>query len=274
VLELSSFQLWHLDVTTPMPHIAVVIGCSPNHLDWHGSWEHYVAAKQRILTGQSPDSLAVLNMHDPQVASWVHLVRGRLLPLVALEEIPPLPVPGEHNRINAALAAAAAFGAGCTPEAVTQGLESFRPLSQRLEWLAVVNGRRFYNDSSATTPESTVAALESVDPPVWLMAGGREKGCDFTQFITTVPHYAQGAAFFGTVGQSLCDQIKEQAAEFPCTAVKTMADALAWCWDRSLPGDAIILSPACTSGDQFRNYHQRGRQFVDLLSTMAGRVYD
>jgi UDP-N-acetylmuramoylalanine--D-glutamate ligase len=179
VLEISSFQLWHLAGDARMPEVAVVTGCSPNHLDWHGSYERYVAAKQRILSGQTPADLAVLNAHDAEVGSWCDLVRGRLLGLPNDDEIPPLCVRGEHNRVNAACAAAAAMGIGCDRAAIARGLGSFRPLPQRLERVAVVDGRTFYNDSAATTPEATVAALEALDAPVWLVAGGHDKGCDF-----------------------------------------------------------------------------------------------
>ena len=95
VLEISSFQLWHFTPAAKMPQIAVVTGCSPNHLDWHASYADYIAAKQRILTGQTPEDVAVLNTFDAEAASWSPLVRGRLMPLPS-----PLPLPargrGKH----------------------------------------------------------------------------------------------------------------------------------------------------------------------------------
>ena len=198
VLEISSFQLWHGGPCRL--HGAVVTGCSPNHLDWHGAYADYVAAKQRILAGQTSEDFAVLATDDAEVASWSPLVRGRLIVLgrvgisacpeadknvyptelqSASDDLPAMQVPGRHNRMNAALAAAAAGAAGCRPEDVRRGLEGFRGLPQRLEWFATVDGRRFYNDSTATTPESTIAALESLDVPVRLLAGGKDKGFDF-----------------------------------------------------------------------------------------------
>ena len=174
VLEISSFQLWHFSPAAAMPHVAVVTGCSPNHLDWHGSYADYVAAKQRILTGQTTGDVAILNTLDSEVASWLPLICRRVAPLFSSDDLPLLPVPGQHNRINAALAATAAIAAGCDREAIRRGLNQFRPLPQRLEWFAVIEGRRFYNDSAATTPESTIAA-----PPIagdaGLAAGRREE---------------------------------------------------------------------------------------------------
>jgi len=272
VLEISSFQLEHLGNDAPSPRIAVVTGCRANHLDWHGSYRSYVRAKQRILTCQTPNDLAVLNTHDAEVGAWGHLVRGRQLPM----DQPPvvLAVPGEHNRINAACAAAAAAGAGCDVEAIRTALEAFAGLPQRLEQCAVVAGRRFYNDSTATTPESTVAALESLEGPLWLLAGGRDKGCDFNVLTAATAENARGAAFFGETGEALQRALAAENANLPSTTVKTMAQALQWCWACSRPGDAILLSPGCASGDQFADFRRRGEQFVDLVHALADSLED
>lgn len=269
VLEISSFQLWHLPPGVRMPEVAVVTNCSANHLDWHRSYEEYVAAKQRILTWQKSDGLAVLNTLDPEVAGWEHLVRGRRVPLAACGQIPELPVPGQHNRINAACAATAAMAIGCGAEAVCAGLKSFAPLPQRLEPIAVIAGRRFYNDSSATTPESTIAALETLEVPIWLLAGGGDKGADVRPLAAAIVRNAAGAAFYGTVRHTLYREVVKRLPSFPCTAVETLADALCWCWERSRPGEAIVLSPACSSHDQFQNYHQRGLTFVALVRQLG-----
>ena len=276
VLELSSFQLWHLsggiEQRSPlprMPQIAVVAGCSPNHLDWHSSWAEYVVAKQCILLRQTAADMAVLNSYDAEASSWRRLVRGRLLELPPLEALPKLQLPGRHNRINAACAAAAAAGAECDWQAVCRGLESFRGLPQRLEWFAVIDGRRFYNDSGATTPESTVAALESLDGEIWLLAGGADKGCDFGPMAAAIARRAKGAALFGAVAEMLHSRIVAHKAGLPCVVVKTMDEALQWCWSRSKPEDAILLSPGCSSHDQYRNFRRRGEEFVRLASGLT-----
>ena len=281
-------------------------GCSPNHLDWHGSWAEYVAAKQRMLTGQTPDDFAVLNPFDAEVASWTPLVRGKLNAGVAvqlppqpnsaqlppqpnsvqlppqrnsvqlppqrnslffpnLDALPTLAVPGRHNRINAACAAAAALAAGCGWEQIERALAEFRGLPQRLQRIAAIDGRTFFNDSTATTPESTVAALRSLDPPLWLLAGGKSKGFDFRPLAAEIMHRAGGAALFGAVRDELFSCLLELNPHFPCLAVETMEEALHWCWDRSQPGDSIVLSPGCASTAQFRNFQERGRRFEELV---------
>ena len=271
VLELSSFQLRHLMLEVHMPRVAVVTNCFPNHLDWHGSYDRYVAAKQRILTGQTPDDLAVLGWKDTESGSWSRQVRGHLLTLVDEAAIPPLGVPGKHNRHNAVCAATAAAGVGCARESIRSALASFRALSQRLEPLETIAGRRFVNDSTATTPESTVAALQTVDGPVWLLAGGSDKGINLEPLAMAVIELARGAAFFGATGGVLRDRVAALAPDFPCTAVVTMGEALDWCWQRSSRGDCILLSPACASHDQFQNFRQRGEHFAELLGALYRR---
>ena len=282
VLELSSFQLWHTAADVPMPQIAVVTECRPNHLDWHGNYAEYVAAKQRFVggtwaevegdspifaaqkLGQSP-GIVVLNTHDAEVGSWGGLVQGRQLVLPPLDELPRLQLPGRHNRINAACAAAAAKAAGCDQRAIQSGLANFRGLPQRLEWFAVIDGRRFYNDSTATTPEATTAALESLDGPIWLLAGGADKGCDFGPLVKAIARRTCGVALFGSVAEMLHDRITAENPSLPCAALRTMDESLGWCWERSRPGDLVLLSPACSSHDQFRNFRERGERFVALV---------
>jgi len=265
VLELSSFQLHYLAGRLTGPRVGVVTGFSPNHLDWHGSLRAYRQAKQQILAGQGPEDVAVLNPADPELRWWEPVVRGRLAHVPPESRLPALRVPGEHNHANAALAVAAARAAGCRAEAAQEALASFAGLAQRLEWVGVVAGRRFYNDSAATTPESTAAAIQALAEPVWLLAGGRDKGLRFEPLVRTIVERCRGAAFYGEMGQGLYEQTRALNAGFACCAIETLEAAFAWCVDRSRAGDAILFSPACASTDQFADYRQRGRRFVELL---------
>jgi len=269
VLELSSFQLWHLGDGARVPEVAVVTNCAPNHLDWHESYAHYRAAKQRILAGQRPEDLAVLNAFDAEVAAWSPRVRGRQVPLVADGEVPPLAVPGQHNRGNAVCAAAAAAGVGCDAQAVREGLATFAGLPHRLQPMGRIEGRRLYDDSSSTTPDSTIAALHALEGPTWLLAGGTDKGLDFGPLAAEIADRACGAAFYGAVGRALHRQVVARAESLPCTAVETLREALGWCWPRSRPGDSIVLSPACASHDQFRHFRARGEKFVALVEALG-----
>ena len=142
-------------------------------------------------------------------------------------------------------------------------------LPQRLQWIAEVEGRDFYNDSTATTPESTIAALRAVEKPVWLLAGGKGKGFAFGPLAAEIVERARGAAFFGSVRKELWEHVVDVDSQFPCAAVETIEEAINWCWSHSRPGEAIVLSPACASTDQFHNFRHRGQRFDDLVQQLA-----
>ncbi len=285
VLELSSFQLSYLRPETRVPHIAVITSFSPNHLDWHANMEEYAAAKRILFQRQQPGDLAIINLHDRRLSSIVSgtlrvppsngtrsvpdTLPGRLLPLVNGDELPELMVPGWHNRMNAICAATAALAVGCSRDSVTQGLLGYLGLPQRMELIAEIDGRRFFNDSTSTTPESTIAALESQDRPVLLLAGGHDKGFDFTEMVEATGRLTVGAALYGEIGPKLYKRLKASHVGSAAIAVPTLAAALRWCWEQSKPGNAIVLSPGCSSHDQFRNFRERGERFSELVSGLA-----
>lgn len=271
VLELSSFQLARISGESRWPEAAIVVNCTPNHLDWHGDWQSYIDAKQRLLTGQSAEGLAILNTRDPEVSRWKKLVRGRLLPPLKDEDVPPLAVPGEHNRHNAACAAAAAIGLGCSPQAVERGLTAFCGLPHRLEAALEADGRTFYNDSMSTTPESVMAAINALGPRAWFLVGGYDKGVDYERLIARLANGARGAAFYGAVRNKLMALASGLSTHCEFYACDTLHEALAWCWRRSQAGEAIVLSPACASYDQFRDYRHRARTFIEAARALTMR---
>ena len=276
VLELSSFQLAHLSEDMSMPRVAVVTNFSPNHLNWHDTLDAYRVAKRRLLTGQSPQGIAVLDTSLLESDGWRDCMAGRLLPPLDLAEIPPLQIPGEHNRRNAALAASAARAVGCSQESITRGLASFQTLPGRLQLVATVEGVQFYNDTTATTPESTIAAVESLDDgrcATWLMAGGSDKGVDLDRMAAAIVGHTRGAAFFGATAGRLQDLTASYSQDFCSTAVETLDEAFAWCREAcrksSRPDQRILLSPGCASLDQFQNFRHRGERFNDLIHNTA-----
>lgn len=269
VLELSSFQLHYLAEDVLAPHVAVITNCSANHLDWHSTYEHYAAAKQRLLALQTADDVAVLNPTCREVSRWKSLVRGRCLTELFEKPVPPLQIPGEHNRTNASLAAVAARAVGGSEAAIDRGLRTFRGLPHRLQFVAEIDGRRYFNDSKATTPEAAMAALSAFSEPVWILLGGHAKGGDYESLARGVATHARGVACYGRAGDMLAEQIAEHNANLPCFRGETLADALHWCREQSQWGDIILLSPACASFDQFRDYAERGECFRSLTYATA-----
>jgi UDP-N-acetylmuramoylalanine--D-glutamate ligase len=290
VLELSSFQLEDLDRLPASPNVAVVTNFSPNHLDWHGCLGAYRRAKQTILRWQTPDDAAVLNQDDADVREWPTFGRtlwfgsndaGRdgvfesgnqhVLRLEGRAEKFPLgdwvPLPGRHNLQNAMAAACASVAAGADLDAVRRGLESYRALPHRLEYVGQIAGRTFYNDSLATTPESTMVALEAFSQPIVLLVGGYDKQIDLAPLADAVGRRVKAAALMGQTAEALGCLIEtvpdsDRLAMHECV---TFEEAFHWAVDHSDSGDVVLLSPGCASYDWFHNYAERGRRFVDLV---------
>ncbi|MCE9556725.1 MAG: UDP-N-acetylmuramoyl-L-alanine--D-glutamate ligase [Planctomycetes bacterium] len=267
VLELSSFQLHWLSASVRLPDISVVTNCTPNHLDWHPDFTHYSAAKRRLLNPTTfarcgpPTGTAVLG---PALCdTWGRDCLRTVQPLHDENLIPALKIPGLHNRINASCAAAAACAAGCGDEAITTALSKFAGLSHRLETIGVVAGRRFINDTQATTPEATMAALAAIEGACWLLCGGADKGVSFDELATAIIFRCAGVACYGAVGPQLETAIRQHNADFNCVRMERLEEAVAWCWERSSSGDAILLSPACASIDQYRDYSHRAADFAN-----------
>jgi UDP-N-acetylmuramoylalanine--D-glutamate ligase len=231
------------------PRIAMLTNFAPNHLDWHPSVEHYHRAKQRLV-----------DHANGVIAPWDDA------------DVPPLRVPGRHNRANAALGAAAAEATGADRESIQRALSEFTGLPHRLAFVAEIDGRRFYNDSKATTPEAAIAALASMDRPTWILLGGSDKQVDLAPLAQAVGAHARGVAVFGTIAAKLGNLLAARAAQIPRSPSATLDEAFAWCWKQSRRGDATLLSPACASLDQFRDYVERGERFVQLVSELSKRI--
>jgi UDP-N-acetylmuramoylalanine--D-glutamate ligase len=293
VLELSSFQLTDLDRLQVSPHGAVITNFSPNHLDWHGDVAHYRWAKQTIIRWQQPDDFYVVNGADPDVRTWRGPGRRLEFNLDDSPEAGPpgtspaarlggsathqesdfaaavrtwLRLPGRHNLMNALAAATAARAAGADWSAIRRGLETYEPLPHRLQLVGEGAGRRFYNDSLATTPESTQAALTAFTEPIVLLAGGYDKHVDLTAMARAIARQTKAVAVMGQTAAALRAAI---AGDPQCRTIvsEPMPDfpsAFAWAVDHSAAGDVVVLSPGCASYDWFRNFADRGDQFTRL----------
>ena len=185
------------------------------------------------------------------------------------------PLPGEHNRQNAAAAICAVLAAGVQQESLAEGLQTFRGLPHRLEFVGEVEGRRFFNDSLATTPESAICALKAFPGRILLLAGGYDKQVDLTEFAREAATRATAIAWLGQTAErlhALASQTLEPHGGLTSPArcrsqriTHSLREAFHWLWEQSQPGDTILLSPACASFDWFLNFADRGEQFRGLV---------
>jgi UDP-N-acetylmuramoylalanine--D-glutamate ligase len=261
VCELSSFQLE--DIDTFRPRIAVLLNVTPDHLDRHAGLEDYLAAKLRIFENQEAGDVAVVPHDFGPIPG-----EARRVEFALEDELPAEPsIPGEHNRENAAAATAAARAAGISEEAIAAGLTGFQGVPHRLELVREVNGVRFVNDSKATNPEAAERALSAYPPGIRLILGGSRKGISFALLAKRAS--AAGVALAYLIGDS-ADEIAEAlaAAGVRFTYSRDLATAVQDAYRDAEPGEVVLLSPACASYDQFRDFEERGELFRELVEAL------
>lgn len=289
VVEASSFQLAGTD--TFAPRVGVVTNLSPDHLDRYPDVAAYYGDKARLFRNACPSDVWVLNGEDDGVRAlagdaagqrrWFrvssplspgesggYLADGQLVLSEdgrdeGLVHVDQLRVMGRHNHANALAASLAAVAAGASRAAVAEGLRTFPGLEHRLERVAEHEGVLWINDSKATNVASTLVALESMTAPVVLLLGGRHKGESYAALVPLLRGRARRILAFGEAASRI------EADLWPETPVEIVADGFAAVIERAAevaePGDAVLLSPACSSFDMFRDYEDRGRRFKRLV---------
>jgi UDP-N-acetylmuramoylalanine--D-glutamate ligase len=256
VVELSSFQLE--DVDRFRPQIAVLLNLEPDHLDRHGSFDAYRDAKLRIFENQTEADTAVVPRDLDQV------LRAQRVEFAADDRLPAEPsLRGAHNRENAAAAVAAARAAGAGEEEIIRGLRDFRGVPHRLELVAELGGVEYVNDSKATNVAATLRALAAYeDEPVRLILGGSRKGEEFAPLAAALGPNVRAVYVIGETADELARAIPDtiRAGDL-ATAVERAATA-------AQLGEVVLLSPACASYDQFRDFEERGEEFKRLVANL------
>jgi len=296
VLELSSFQLERLRWAKKSPHLALITNLTPNHLDRHVTMHAYRDAKQAILDYQTANDYAVLNMEDPEFEHWEACAKGEVLYYSTVDRTPSgarlaanslelvyrgLPMhickrnevrlPGLFNISNALGAAAAAFCFGARPEHMAQALREFAGVEHRLEFVLERGGVSFYNDSIATNPESTVAAISAFDLPITLIAGGYDKKLPFDELGAIIAGKVANLVLAGATSESIEKAVLEAGGGPEIRKCETFEDAVLAAISMAKSPGVILLSPACASYDMFDNFQQRGDLFKKIIHETAGK---
>ncbi len=301
VLELSSFQLQMLDQS---PHVGVFLNVRPNHLDVHASFEEYFEAKKNVFRFQGAGDTAVLNAEDPLVAGCAAAAPGRVAWFGRAGEVAPgaflrgdqvvlrgvepvlegareeavgragdVRLPGAHNLANALAALAAAAALGADPRRAWAAARAFGGVEHRLELVRELDGVSFYNDSIATAPDRTIAALESFARPVVLIAGGYDKKIPFDELGERIVERVRVLVLLGRTAPKIRAAVEAAAARRGVGGPEVLAaadlrEAVSLAASAARPGDVVLLSPACASYDMFRNYEERGRLFKELVRAL------
>ncbi|TXS42732.1 UDP-N-acetylmuramoyl-L-alanine--D-glutamate ligase [Streptomyces sp. or43] len=302
-VELSSYQLhWSPSLRA---HSAAVLNLAPDHLDWHGSMEAYVADKGRIYEGNTV--ACVYNVADTATEDLVReadveegcraigftlgtpgpsqlgvvdgilvdraFVTNRQKQAQELAEVADVNPPAPHNIANALAAAALARAFGVEPAAVRDGLRAFRPDPHRIEHVADVAGVAYIDDSKATNTHAAEASLAAYDPIVWI-AGGLAKGATFDELVTGCAKRLRGVVLMGADRALIREALARHAPEVPVTDLDrtdtgAMSEAVREAARLARPGDTVLMAPACASMDMFVNYNKRGEAFADAVRTLA-----
>ncbi len=279
VVEASSFRLGHTGCFTPA--VATWLNLAPDHLDSHGSAEAYETAKAALWRDLGLDSIAIANIDDPTVmrhlpiantstfgleaGEW-HISNGHLVgPLGAVVAVADLQRRQPHDLANAAAIAATASAAGATLEAIAATLIAFVGLEHRVQRVGEWDGVAWYNDSKATVPHATLAAVGGFESVV-LIAGGRNKGLDLSGLRSAVPPVRAVVA----TGDAADEIVAAFDGLVEVRRAASMADAVDAAAELALSGDAVVLSPSCTSYDWYANYGERGHDFMRLVNERHG----
>ncbi len=295
VLELSSFQL---ELMTRSPQIAAILNITPNHLDRHGSMQAYIAAKSRILRFQHAGDVAILNRDDPgswslaehlksdlisfgfqkpdskqngtyiyKDAIWLQLGREslKMLPLEWIQ------LPGRHNIANVLAACAIAAAASLALPAIQTAVEEFTGIPHRLEFIRNINGADWYNDSIATAPERTMAAIEAFEGPLVLLLGGRDKNLPWDDLAQLIHRRVRAVVLFGEAAgliEKALGAVKKGETLQVISRCNTLEEAVQAAAKLAQPGDTVLLSPGCTSFDAFKDFEERGEYFRKLVNAL------
>jgi UDP-N-acetylmuramoylalanine--D-glutamate ligase len=260
VLELSSFQLE--SCAHPRARIACVLNLTPDHLDRHGSMDAYVAAKARLVEAGEPGDDVVLNGLDPRCRTLASLTVARVTWFDEHRPVPPVALPGEHNRMNALAAAAIGRAAGLPDEAIEEGVRRFPGVEHRLELVGSWGGVRWYNDSKATNPDAGLVGLRAfAGTPLVLIAGGYGGGFELDEWVAAVRSLTRTVVLLGASG----DELAERLAGHHVLRAGSLDEAVALADSAAQAGDTVLLSPAYKSYDMFASYEERGHLFKDAV---------
>ncbi len=294
VLEISSFQLE--SVETFRPSVAVMLNITPDHLDRHGSFDAYAAAKAKLLANQRETDTAVLHLDDPTLAALAATARARVFPFRSQGAISPgafldagsvvlcerdarpvrvsldaMQLTGHHNRENVLAALAAVHAAGVDALRAAGALASFVGLPHRSQFVGEIRGIRYVNDSKATNPGAAIRSMAGYSENLIWIAGGRDKDLDFRELADTAAKRVRAAVLIGEAAKKLEAAL---AGRVDVYAAESLEAAVVRASQLAQTGDVVLLAPACASQDQFRDFEQRGERFsaaVAALKTAGAR---
>jgi len=290
VAEISSFQLE--GIVNFRPATSVLLNITEDHLDRYSSFQQYIQAKGKIFHNQKKEDYALLNADDPLTFQFAHQMEAQVILFSSQRPVPVgsfleqgaiffqgldgrrerfelarLKIQGAHNLENLMAAVAVCKICGCPAEAIQKAMDEFPGLEHRLEWVRDMDGIGFFNDSKGTNVGSVVKSLMSFQNPILLIAGGKDKGGDYSPLQKLVAERVKGMALIGEAKERMYSNLGSLTET---VKVDTLEEAVHWAFSKANPGDVVLLSPACSSFDMFENYQERGKRFKSIVQGLRG----
>lgn len=291
VTEVSSFQLETIKKFTPV--VSAILNLTPDHLNRHKTFEKYAEAKARIYMNQDENDYFIVNYDNPEAYALADSCKAKVIPFskkdiletgcfvyndyIVIKEssqdiirvcaVNELKIPGAHNLENALAATAIAYWSGISTQVISETLRRFEGVEHRIEYIDTVNGVRFINDSKGTNPDASIKAVEAINEKMILIAGGMNKGSEFTEFIKAFNGKVKYLVLLGETAPI----IKNTANEMGFTNViikSNMEECVKQAFDLAEEGDAVLLSPACASWDMYPSFEVRGQHFKDCVKEL------
>jgi len=253
-LEVSSFQLENIRHFKPL--VAVMLNLSRNHLDRHADMQEYLEAKERIFMNQDENDFLIFNENDPVLKESAKTAKSKVLFFGNSSDFDP----------NQQAVLAVAQVLGIDKECCLKVFREFSGLQHRMEYVAEINGVKFINDSKATLAESTIWAINNIKSPIMLIAGGKDKGVDYSLISPSADGKVKAIFVIGEAKDKIEQALKKC---FPVKKALTLEEAVRKAFIQARPGDCVLLSPMCSSFDMFANYEERGKTFKQIVQNLA-----
>ncbi|MGN1157757.1 MAG: UDP-N-acetylmuramoyl-L-alanine--D-glutamate ligase [Agathobacter sp.] len=290
VAEISSFQLETIHEFKPQ--VSAILNITPDHLNRHHTMECYIKAKEDITMNQTKEEVCVLNYEDEVLREFAVTCPARVIffsskrKLVdgffyadkeiyyahdGIEElvihVDELNILGEHNYENVMSACAMAISMGVPMEAIREVLRRFQAVEHRIEYVTEKRGVRFYNDSKGTNPDAAIKAIKAMNRPTYLIGGGYDKASEYDEWIESFDGKVKELLLIGQTAEKIQNCAHQHG--FTNTVIfETFEEAIHYAYEKSVPGDAVLLSPACASWGMFANYEERGRIFKEIVRNL------
>lgn len=288
--ELSSFQLETINMFKPK--VSAVLNITPDHLNRHHTLENYIEAKERVFENQDENDFCILNYNDEVTRKMADKTNANVIFFSLggktkegiysdeksiyinalghnekIVDIDELKILGGHNVENAMAAIGCTAAIGVPLDIIRKVLKEFKAVEHRIEYVATINDIEFYNDSKGTNPDASIKAVEAMKRPICIIAGGYDKGSDFTEWIDTFKGRVKFAAVIGAVKDKITATL-DNAGFKNYERADTFEEAIDLCYKNAVPGDCVLLSPACASWDMFKSYEQRGEIFKEYVKKL------